>query len=179
MILKASMPRDLVSVAQASLLAEKWYYSSIPQIHGLKLQSFALSIPCCGKRNISGVAGVYCSVCYAWSHMDCTDLFSGQPAGTNGYICSNCREHRPCTTLETGGIHQAYRVKRGRKVCGVVHDGKRMDFRLRVSKPSSRRPKLWLIRNHVLPPPRNVDYTIFFSGIFSGIAYGLDEQHNA
>ncbi|CDM28988.1 unnamed protein product [Penicillium roqueforti FM164] len=49
MILKASMPRDLVSMAQASFLVEKWYYSSIPQIGAISLQNFPFSIPCCGQ----------------------------------------------------------------------------------------------------------------------------------
>ncbi|KAJ5951916.1 uncharacterized protein N7479_010329 [Penicillium vulpinum] len=66
MIINASTPRDLVSMAQSSILVEKWYYSSIPQIHGLSIRDFALSIPCCGKRNTSGALGVFCSICYAW-----------------------------------------------------------------------------------------------------------------
>ena len=174
MILAMSTPRDLVSMAQASVLVEKWYYSSIPQIPGLKLQNFALSIPCCSKRESSGAAGIYCSVCYAWSHLECAAL-SNVPSTTDEFICSDCQENIPCTSLETGGIHQFYRANRARKACRVVHGGKTADFRLRVSKPSSRRPELWLIRNLAQPPPRNVDYTIFFSGVFSGLAYGFDE----
>lgn len=174
MILKVSTPWDLVSMAQASFLVEKWYYSSIPQIHGLKLQSFPLSISCCDTRNTSGAAGIYYSVCYTWSHMECTDLSSTVPSESDKYICSGCRENRPCTVLETGGVHQAYREKRARKSCSVVHDGSATDLLLRVSKPSSRRPELRLIRNLGPPPPRNIDYTIFFSGIFSGLAYGFD-----
>ncbi|GAB1198323.1 hypothetical protein APSETT444_007642 [Aspergillus pseudonomiae] len=73
------------------------------------------------------------------------------------------------------GIHQFYRAKRERKACSVMYAGKTTDFRLRVSKPSSRRPELWLIRTHDPPPPRPVDYTIFFNGVFSGLAYGFDE----
>ncbi|KAJ6184862.1 hypothetical protein N7519_006163 [Penicillium mononematosum] len=53
MILKACAPRDLVSMAQASSLVEKWYYSSIPQICGISIHNFALSIPCCGKLHLS------------------------------------------------------------------------------------------------------------------------------
>ena len=174
MILKASTPRDLVSMAQASFLVERWYYSSIPQIYGLKIQNFALSIPCCGKQNTSDSTGVYCSVCYIWSHVECTDL-SNVPSDTDKYICSTCRENKPCTALKTGDIHQAYRAKRERKACSVVHGDKTMDFRLQVSKPSSHRP---LIRNYNRPLPRNVDYMIYFNGIFSGLAYGFDEKHN-
>ncbi|OGM47945.1 hypothetical protein ABOM_002797 [Aspergillus bombycis] len=173
-ILATTMPRDLVSMAQASDLVEKWYYSSIPQIHDLKLQSFALSIPCCGKRNTSDATGVYCSVCYAWSHLECTDL-SSVPFATDKLKCSDCQESRPCTSLDTGGIHQFYRAKRGRKACNVIHGGKTTNLRLRVSKPSSRRPELWLIRTHGPPPPQSVDYTIFFSETFSGLVYGFDE----
>lgn len=175
MILKTSTPRDLVSMAQASVLVDQWYYSSIPQIHGLKLQNSALSIPCCGKRNIGGAMGVYCSVCYAWSHMKCVDPSSGVPSDTDKYLCPNFQETRPCTALETGGIHQAYRANRARKACSVVHAGQTTNFRLRVSKPASRRPELWLIWTHGPPPPHAVDYTLFFSGTFTGLAYGFDE----
>lgn len=174
-ILKASAPRDLVSMAQASFLVEKWYYSSIPQICGIGLQSFALSMPCCGKRNTSDAHGVYCSVCYAWSHMECTELSLNVSSDTDKYICSNCQENRPCTMLRTGGIQQTYRETRVRKACSVVHSGRTTDFLLRVSKPSSRRPELWLIRNLSPPPARNVYYTIFFSGVFSGLGYGFYE----
>lgn len=174
MILKVSTPRDLVSMAQASSLVERWYYSSIPQIYGLKLQKSALSIPCCGNRNTSDATGVYCSVCWTWSHMECTGVSFNMHSDTDKYICPECQKTRPCATLETGGIHQSYRAKRERKACSVVYDGKITDFRLRVSKPASRRPELWLIRNLGPPPPRNVDYTIFFSGVFSGLGYGFD-----
>lgn len=174
MILKTCAPRDLVSMAQASFLVEKWYYSSIAQICDISLPIFALSIPCCGKRNTPDELGVYCSVCYAWSHMECVEL-SNVPSDTDKYICSDCQENRPCIALETGGIHQDYREKRVRKSCSVVHAGRTTDFLLRVSKPSSRRPELWLIQNLGPPPARNVDYTIFFSGVFSGLGYGFDE----
>lgn len=175
MILKISTPRDLISMAQASSLVEKRYYSSIPQIHGLGLQQFTLSIPCCGKRDTPDVIGVYCSVCYTWSHMECAGLSANVPFDADRYICSGCQENSPCTALETGGIHQTYREKRPRTACSVVYGGKPTDFRLRVSKPASRRPELWLIRSHGPPAPRNDDYTIFFSGVFSGLAYGFDE----
>ncbi|KAJ5355927.1 hypothetical protein N7517_010536 [Penicillium concentricum] len=174
MILEAFTPRDLVSMAQASILVEKWYYSSIPQICGIKVHNFALSIPCCGKRYTSNAPGIFCSVCYAWSHMECAELSAHVPSDTAKYICSDCQESTPSTGLETGGIHQTYREIRVRKSCSVVHDGKATDFLLRVTKPASRRPELSLIRSHGPPPPRNVDYTIFFNGVFSGLAYGFD-----
>lgn len=175
MILKASAPMDLVSMAQASFMLEQWYYSSIPQLRGLSLHSFALSIPCCGKRNTPDERGVYCSVCDAWSHMECAEPSGNVPSDTDKYICSNCQENGPCTVLKAGGIYQTYREIRVRKACSVVHSGGNTDFLLRVSKPSSRRPELWLIRNLAPPPARNVDYTIFFSGVFSGLGYGFDE----
>ncbi|KAJ5570506.1 uncharacterized protein N7459_009936 [Penicillium hispanicum] len=175
MILETATPTDLVSMAQASLLVEKWYYSSIPQMNGIKLQSFTFSIPCCGKRNKPGATGVYYSACYTWSHMECTDLSSGVPFDADKYICPDCQENTICTALETGGIHQAYRAKRQRKACSVVHGDTTTNFRLRVGKPSYRRPELWLIRTLGPPPPRNVDYLIFFNGVFSGLAYGFDD----
>ncbi|KAL3493462.1 hypothetical protein BJX62DRAFT_223901 [Aspergillus germanicus] len=174
-IIETSTPRDLVSMAQASTLVEKWYYSSIPQLHGFKLQNFALSIPCCGRRDGRSPTGVYCSVCYSWSHMECTELPYSLTTDTDGYICPECQGGRTCNFLETSGIHQAYRAKQKRNTCSAVRGDKALDFRFRDSKPSSRRPELWLIRSHGPPPPRSVDYTIFFSGSFSGLAYGFDE----
>ncbi|KAJ0424801.1 hypothetical protein BJY00DRAFT_221447 [Aspergillus carlsbadensis] len=162
-------------MARASTLVEKWYYSSIPQLYGFKLQKFALSVPCCGRRNRPSTAGLYCSICYSWSHMECIARSSNVATLIDEYVCPECQEDRTCNLLETGGIYQAYRAKRKRKACSVVRGNKTYDFRLRDSKPSSRRPELWLIRSHGPPPPRSVDYTIFFSGSFSGLAYGFDE----
>ncbi|KAL3471267.1 hypothetical protein BJX99DRAFT_250594 [Aspergillus californicus] len=174
MILQEVAPSDLVSFAQASFLVDKWYYSSIPQIYDLKLQSSALSIPCCGKRHAPGTSGLYCSVCYSWSHVECTDLSSTVPSETDDYICSICHENRPCFLLERGGINQTYRAKRGREACEVVHNGKPEKFQLRLNRPPSHRPELWLIRRNGPPPPPSVEYTIYFNGTFSGLAYGFD-----
>lgn len=174
MILTTFELQDLISMARASGVVEKWYYSSIPQMHGLIPQSFAFSIPCCGKRTASDATGVYCSVCHAWSHLECADLSSNAHSDIEEFRCSDCQEREPCTSLERGGIHQFYRQKRKRQACSVVHRGKAMDFPLRVSRSSSRQPELGLIRSHG-PPPRQVDHSIFFSGVFSGLAYGFDE----
>jgi hypothetical protein len=144
-IIETSTPRDLVSMAQASTLVEKWYYSSIPQLHGFKLQDFALSISCCGRRDRPSSVGVYCSVCYSWSHMECIELSYNLTTDTDEYICPDCQGGRTCNFLETGGIHQAYRAKRKRETCSVVRGDKTLGFRFRDSKPSSRRPELWLI----------------------------------
>ncbi|CAI7576318.1 unnamed protein product [Penicillium bialowiezense] len=161
MILTTFELQDLISMARASGVVEKWYYSSIPQMHGLIPQNFAFSIPCC--------------VCYAWSHLECAGLSTSAPSGIEEFRCSDCQESTPCTSLERGGIHQFYRQKRKRQACSVVHRGKTVDFPLRVSKSSSRRPELGLIRSHGPPPPRQVDRSIFFSGVFSGLAYGFDQ----
>ncbi|CDM28989.1 unnamed protein product [Penicillium roqueforti FM164] len=107
--------------------------------------------------------------------MECAELSSNGRFDTDKYICPDCQENRSCSALETGGVHQTYRAKRVRKARSVVHGGKSTDFLLRVSKPSCRRPELWLIGNLGTPPPLNVDYTIFFSGVFSGLAYGFDQ----
>lgn len=152
MILTHFMPKDLVSMAQASSVVEKWYYSSIPQIPGPKLHDFALSIPCCGK-NTSDVTGVFCSICYSWLHAKCIGLSHSMPSETDEFTCPDCQGSRPCTSLEIGGIHRFYRERRERKACSVIYRGKFTEFRLRVSKPSSRRPELWLIRTHGSFPP--------------------------
>ncbi|KAJ5177616.1 uncharacterized protein N7500_000315 [Penicillium coprophilum] len=173
-VLKTFTPRDLISMAQASSLVEQWYYSSIPQICNITIHKSPLSIPCCGKRKIQDGPGVYCLDCYGWSHMECAEQSSSMHFDKDKYICSSCQENSPCTVLESGGIHQTYRKTRKRKSCSVFHRGESTDFLLRVSKPASRRPELWLMRTCPPPPPQNVDYTIFFSGVFSGLAYGID-----
>ncbi|CAG7925743.1 unnamed protein product [Penicillium olsonii] len=175
MILEASEPSDLVSMAQASDSVEEWYYSSIPQIPGLIPRDFFMSIPCCGRRDTSNPHGAYCSVCYAWSHMECTGLSATMFSDTDHFTCSSCRESVPCASLDTGGIHHSYRKKRERNARSVIHEGKNKEFWLRVNTPTSRQPELRFIRNLAPPPPQSVDYTIFFSGVFSGLAYGFDD----
>jgi hypothetical protein len=50
MVLKVAEPRDVISLSQASFLADSWYYTLIPQFGHFQIQSFEASIPCCGKR---------------------------------------------------------------------------------------------------------------------------------
>ncbi|PKY03715.1 hypothetical protein P168DRAFT_305051 [Aspergillus campestris IBT 28561] len=176
MIIKASAPRpkDLISMAQASMLLEQWYYSSILQVNGINIHQYPLSIPCCGKRHTSDTIGIYCSVCYAWFHTECAYPSSDMSSERIQYICSGCQESRPCAVLESGGIHQAYRAKRDRKGCSVVHDGKATDFHLRPCKPTRHFPDTWHMFGLAAPAPKRADYTIYFSGVFSGLAYGFD-----
>ena len=175
MIIKGSAlaPRDLLSMAQASTVFEKWYYSQILQAIGINIHSYSLSISCCDKRHISNTIGVYCSVCYSWLHTECAYPFSYISSETDKYICCRCQESRPCAVLETGGIHQAYRAKRERKACSVARDGKPTDFHLRPCKPIREVPETWLILGFA-SLPKSIDYTVYFGGVFSGLAYGLD-----
>ncbi|PLB42168.1 PHD finger domain-containing protein [Aspergillus candidus] len=176
MIIKASAPRpkDLLSMAQASALLEQWYYYSILRINGINMHKYPLSIPCCGERHTPDTIGIYCSVCYAWFHTECAYPSSDMSSETDKYICSGCQESRPCAVLESAGIHQAYRAKRERKACSVVHDGKATDFHLRPCKPTRYFPDTWHMFGLAAPAPKRADYTIYFSGVFSGLAYGFD-----
>ncbi|KAE8142930.1 hypothetical protein BDV38DRAFT_293399 [Aspergillus pseudotamarii] len=171
-ILKSLVPKDIMSFAQASFTVEKWYYSSLPQLNGLHVQSFDFSIPCCGKQFQPNIDSVYCSSCYVWSHKKCVGLAC--EIKEDGYICSECRQNKTCTILETGGIYGAYRKRKSRSGCQVAINGVRKTLHLRLGKPASRRPELWLIRGMSVPP-KTINYTIYFSGVFSGLAYGIDE----
>ncbi|KAI9368861.1 hypothetical protein BJX61DRAFT_550061 [Aspergillus egyptiacus] len=175
MILRALPPLDLVAFAQASMLVEKWYYSCTSQIRGL-MRSFDLSIPCCGRRNSSEAAGAHCSICYAWYHEKCTELTLNAPGDNEIRICPACRENRPCASLNMGGIYRTYRTKKVLHEGKVLVDGQPRMLRLRTSKPSARRPELWLIRTRGPPPPRQINFLIHFGGAFSGLAYGYDEN---
>ncbi|KAE8332555.1 hypothetical protein BDV39DRAFT_216654 [Aspergillus sergii] len=171
-ILEGLPPKDIISFAQASFAVEEWYYSSLPQLNGLHLRSFDFSIPCCLKQLWPNTDGAHCSLCYPWSHKKCVDRASERL--DNEYICSECRQNKTCSILETGGIYGVYRKKKSRSGCKVAINGSTKILNLRLGKPASRRPELWLIRDMPVPP-KAINYTIYFNGVFSGLADGLDE----
>ncbi|PYI00598.1 hypothetical protein BO78DRAFT_438269 [Aspergillus sclerotiicarbonarius CBS 121057] len=152
-MLNAMMPRDIVSFAQASLEVEKWYYSSIPQLDGLRVRDFDLSIPCCGKRHRPNTEGIYCSTCYTWYNVICMGLSSISSSDT--CTCHDCQQHITCNIMETGGIHQT--------------------LQLRTSKPARRRPELWLY-GRASVPAGEIKYSVFFGGAFTGLAYGFEGE---
>ena len=77
--------------------------------------------------------------------MECTSLSSNVPSDIHKYICFDWLGNRPCFAPEMGGIHQAYRAKRERKSCSVVHDGKLWIFGCKFPSHAlvSPYPKLW------------------------------------
>ncbi|KAB8277379.1 hypothetical protein BDV30DRAFT_234712 [Aspergillus minisclerotigenes] len=171
-ILEGLPPKDIISFAQASFAGEKWYYTSLPQLNGLYLRSFDFSIPCCGRQFRADTDGVHCSLCYAWSHKKCVDRASERL--DNEYICSKCRQNKTCTTLDTGGIYGEYRGNKSRMGCKVAINGSLKTLNLWAVKPENIWRELFLIRD--LPiPPRPISYTVCFNGVFSGLAYDLDE----
>ncbi|KAL3468060.1 hypothetical protein BJX64DRAFT_83825 [Aspergillus heterothallicus] len=107
----------------------------------------------------------------------CVGQLSYMASDSNQYICPGCQDSKPCTFPEIGGIHQAYRANRERKACTVIRGGKATDFRLRDSKPrpSARQLDLVFYRNLGPHPQRTVDYTLLFSGSFSGLGHRFDE----
>ncbi|RAL04495.1 PHD finger domain-containing protein [Aspergillus ibericus CBS 121593] len=173
MVLETVLPRDLVTFAQASLEVEKWYYSSVPQLDGLAVRGFNLSIPCCGKRDRPDTEGISCSTCYTWYHAMCVGL--GPEACSRTYVCSDCEQHRRCDMMEMGGIYDVYRKHRSRPSCKVTIDGLDKTLQLRTSKPARRRPELWLYGRDSVPAGE-IKYSVFFGGMFSGLAYGFEGE---
>ncbi|KAE8418621.1 hypothetical protein BDV36DRAFT_282880 [Aspergillus pseudocaelatus] len=90
MILVLCEPRDAVSFAQASVAAERCYYTSIPQFKDLAVQEYVSSIPCCGKPDGLHVRGLCCAECYAWQHVECVGLLHW-PSDIQ-HICSKWRD---------------------------------------------------------------------------------------
>lgn len=75
---------------------------------------------------------------------------------------------------ETGGIYGEYRKKKSRSEYKVAINGLTKTLHLRLGKPENRWPELSLIRR--VPVSRGtINYTIYFNGVFSGLAYGLDK----
>ncbi|KAE8345543.1 hypothetical protein BDV24DRAFT_148135 [Aspergillus arachidicola] len=106
------------------------------------------------------------------SHNKCVDRRSERL--DNEYTCSECRQNKTCSILETGGIYGEYRKKKTRSGCKIAINGSTKSLSLRLGKPANRRPELWRIRGMPVPP-KVINYTIYFNGVFSGLAYGLDE----
>ncbi|PYI36971.1 hypothetical protein BP00DRAFT_483250 [Aspergillus indologenus CBS 114.80] len=171
-ILKALAPKDVIAFARASSAVDRWYYSSLPQLDGVLVRSFDLSIPCCGERHRINGGGVSCSTCYTWYHRECTNL-SSESQGDN-YTCTECQHNATNNVLEAGGIHRTRRKIGPKPSCKVTVDGEAKVLNLRTAKPAARRPEMFLYRGLSIPP-NDLNHTIRFNRVFSGLAYGLDE----
>ncbi|KAL1963466.1 hypothetical protein VTN77DRAFT_8367 [Rasamsonia byssochlamydoides] len=180
MILVESGPKDVLSFCQASCVVERWYYSSIyiPQLGDFQIRSFDVSIPCCGQRDMIAVNSVCCSSCYTSRHARCVGLDNPPLPDDRQYLCPDCRESTklPSLTLDPGGVTNASRRKNRGPGCRVKVDGMPKLFQLRLSKPSHLRPERRLLGSLVSVPPLLVDYTIRFSGEFSGLAYEVEDD---
>ncbi|RAH85131.1 hypothetical protein BO86DRAFT_386663 [Aspergillus japonicus CBS 114.51] len=170
--------RDLVSFAQASLRVEKWYYassSSVPQLGGLCVQSFEFSRPCCGEGYQPTGGSVACSICYTWSHTHCLGLGTLPPSEV--FKCASCQQDATCSELGNGGIHRTYLTGRCTTParCRVAVDGATRLLTLRTSEPAALRPELRGSTSGLTISPGETNYAICFNGVFSGLAYGLDD----
>lgn len=96
LILGFCTPKDVLALSQASFIFQERYYSTIPQIQHLQLQSFKHSVPCCGKKHRLHKHWVYCPCCYACKHAECAGLKSG-PRVDPQVICSDCKGKVICT----------------------------------------------------------------------------------
>lgn len=175
---------DLISFAQASFMIEEWYYSpsSLPQLPGIKILHHEISIPCCGERE--GGAGVYCSTCYIWLHLGC---MSSSEATTEPYTCPSClllslsiasSPEQKAKHLEPGAISRQNRGSRRRKGAHVhrANPTEEKILQLRTTSPAVQRPELRMMDRDLSSTPLNeIDYVVLFGGVWTGLAYGLDD----
>lgn len=174
-ILQFVEAKDILSFSRASFAVEKWYYSSVPQLPNVRVQTFDFTLPCCGKRINSGNGGISCTSCYAWQHLKCAGLESQQPSAQ--YICSKCRDQEspPSTMLTPSGIYQSSRRKTRSPGCLVSVCGKNKVLQQRLGKPAHLRPEIRFMGNASFIPPSLINYAVLFDGAFSGLAYGLED----
>lgn len=173
MILRALRPRDILSLCQSSLVAERWYYSSVPQFGDFRVRRFDSSVPCCGYLDRMEAA-VCCSSCYTWKHTECIGL--ARTPSDRRYICPDCHENKGCSSLVPGGINQTSRRKKRSPGCCIRVAGHSRALELRLSPPTHLRPERRLLGTLDPTPPLLIDYAIRFSGAFSGLAYGLGKD---
>ncbi|KAE8154314.1 hypothetical protein BDV25DRAFT_147939 [Aspergillus avenaceus] len=172
MIFRASHPRDTVALAQSSFSTQRHYYNMVPQFGDLTVQTFKSSIPCCGQRVSLGPNDVSCSSCYAWQHLKCAGLTS-HPG--DGYICSNCQEGGANSGHIPGWIHATSR-RHEREGIPVLINGSVKTLKQRTSKPLHQRREIGITPQATPRQSDQVDYTLVFNGIFTGLAYGLDNR---
>lgn len=173
-VLHHSEPRDTVSFARASFLAERCYYVTVPQLGGVSVPELKLSIPCCGDRTDIEKSGLQCKRCYSWQHQGCIGLES-LPA-TSSYTCATCsREDPNAKLLHAGGIN-TLDGRSERRACLIKIDGSVKALRVRTSKPANSRPELRIIGDLIHKIPKGlIDFVIRFNGVFSGLSYGMDD----
>ncbi|KAM5430574.1 hypothetical protein McanMca71_005401 [Microsporum canis] len=172
LVLGSCTPKAALTLSQASYIFQERYYSMIPQLPGLSLQTFKHSVPCCGKRDGLQNSLVCCLYCYAFIHTECAGSEPG-PLPDPQVICPDCKDGKLCTELVPGGINHVSRRYAGED-CEVLVAGSPKVLRIRLSKPSHLRPELRLLGNITTVPPRLISFTIRFNGAFAGLAYGLD-----
>ncbi|PVH81196.1 hypothetical protein DL98DRAFT_416980 [Cadophora sp. DSE1049] len=167
MILNALEPNNVVPFAQVSFVFEKLYYSTLPQLSDLAIQNLDTSIPCCRRRKRVDADGLCCSVCYTWQHLECVDQSEYPQDGPQ-------KANR--SSLATGALGLINRRLARREGCHVMMDKHEKIFQLRTSAPAALRPELRMMdRDLTSTPPNQVDYALCFGGLWSGLAYGLDE----
>ncbi|KAK0110754.1 hypothetical protein ONS96_002352 [Cadophora gregata f. sp. sojae] len=178
MIFNKIAPSDIVACAQASFTIEKHYYSSLPQLPNIAIHHLGVSIPCCGSRN-SG-KGLFCSDCYTWRHLDCLDS-SERSLEDNCYICPKCLLFRNKAgnsreKLIPGGIERLNHRSDRPEGCPVLIGKKKKVLQLRRAAPAAKRPEVRLMDpTFDSPHPNQIDYVIIFGGVWTGLAYGLDD----
>ncbi|PWY75224.1 hypothetical protein BO94DRAFT_568584 [Aspergillus sclerotioniger CBS 115572] len=182
LIIQNLPPRDTISLSQASLTASKCYYTSpsISQFRALTIQNYSLLIPCCGNRTDLNIT---CSICHSWHHSHSHSHPTCTPHQTQAHQLSSSSSDNqsirpPCNSspdLTPGGIQRTSRRiwRQGSQV--RIHDCAKV-LQPRLYQPAHLRPSLRVRGDLSGVPPELIDYTVRFDGVFSGLAYGLDDE---
>ncbi|KAL4928606.1 PHD finger domain-containing protein [Aspergillus undulatus] len=174
-------PWDAVAFAQASFVAEEYYYKSVPQLGGIRVRQFRLSIPCCGNRARLEEDGINCAVCYAWYHFQCIGVGLESRPSSKSFVCRRCTEakaekDKPSNAFASdhGGINRAAQGQR-RTGCQILDGGDARRLELRISEFRDLSGwHNWRLRSTAVPAIK-IDGVVLFNGAFSGLAYGLED----
>ncbi|KAB8212826.1 hypothetical protein BDV33DRAFT_197221 [Aspergillus novoparasiticus] len=171
MILQHLGPKDLAAFCRASYVAERLYYSTIPQLCGVNVSPGALICPSCFQKELYQDL-VCCVSCFEWHPAKCE--CHGRPFGD--YKCVNCKNNGVHPTLAARRIEQRSKVLQRGTECKVIVNGRHMMFALRIDPTPRGRPTSVVTRQGERTLRPRIQYTIQFGGVFSGLAYGLEEM---
>ncbi|KZF24729.1 hypothetical protein L228DRAFT_245721 [Xylona heveae TC161] len=159
MVLDTLEPLDNVSLAQASSVLARWYYSSIPQMDKMSILRFYTSFPCCGISSDVKDDCIWCTSCFTWQHVSCIGgelpEFSSSGSTISIPSCNRCGSEEDEKGLVPGALGVTDRRRRGMGCRVRAHN------RTYYMKLDTR-----TFAQH--------DYAIYFNGQLSGLVYKLE-----